>query len=130
MSGIMREEVIYKYSIEDVRGMSIMELYGLIFADIASNDDPDFSQQLWLDRVVCMFRNKYVLHCFPDKKSSCLDGNNITITVNPCGEEGLEIKYRHKELDQIYCSYWTTDECFDFFDWEIAGATDGKNTTV
>lgn len=121
MSGIMREEVIYKYSIEDVRGMSIMELYGLIFADIASNDDPDFSQQLWLDRVVYMFRNKYMRYCFPDKKSSGLDGDNITITVSPCGEEGLEIKYRHKELDQIYCSYWTLDECFDLFDWETCG---------
>ena len=139
MSIEMREEVIYKYAIDDVRTMSFAEICGLIFIDVADNikyeDTVDYKDEnnhtrynnTWMNRVIFMIRNGYKHYCMPDKKSVVLDGDYISIAVSPCGYEGIEIKYRHKDTNTIHNSYWDVDDCFNVLD--VAGAADSKNTT-
>lgn len=131
----MREEVVYKYAIDDVRKMSFAEVCGLIFIDLADNikweeivenyNSTEY-KSLWMNRFIFMIRNGYKHYCMPDKKSIVLDDDYISITISPCGYEGIEIKYRHKDTNTIHNSYWDIDDCFNVLD---AGAADSKNTT-
>lgn len=135
MSIEMREEVIYKYAIDDVRDMSFTEICGFIFIDLADNikwgeivesRNAVEYKSLWMNRFIFMIQNGYKHYCIPDKKSVVLDGDDISITISPCGYEGIEINYHHKDTHTIHNSYWDIDDCFNVFD---VGATGSKNTT-
>lgn len=129
MNAIMREKVTYEYSIEDVRGMSIAELFGLIFIDLVDNlkgneivntdeqDVPHYNS-FWLDQVIYMCRNGYQQYCDPEYKSVTIDGGYIRIIITPCREEGIEIKYYDKEKGWgCHISEWTVEECFDMINF-------------
>lgn len=129
MNAIMREKVTYKYSIEDVRGMSVAELFGLIFLDLANNLEEYEIEQIkgvhppkytnfWLNHVIYMLRNGYKQSCDPDYNSVIIDGTYIRIIITPYQEEGIEIKYYDKQEGWgCRISEWTVEECFDMINF-------------
>lgn len=144
MSVAAREEIIYKYSIDDTRGLSFSELFGLIFMDLADsieyNDIDELDEHKmspitstyhnrWMNHVIYMYRNGYRQYCMPDAKSIVLDGTYISIKISPCGYDGIEITYNDKDTRTCRTSHMDVEECFNILDLTFAVAVDSKNTT-
>lgn len=133
MNAIMREEIIHKYHIEDLRGLSVSEIFGLIFIDLANTMDennlvkpsnpnqvePEY-KNYWIDKLIFMWRNGYNHYRNPDTKSVTLDGIYMTATLAP-HKESLEIKCRDKINGLTYCNYIGIKDCTRIINF--AGAT-------
>lgn len=134
----VKEKVITKTTIEDVRGLSHAEIIGLITADIMNAKHSTIRDYEFIDEnehvnyILEKIVTDYIVACDPETKSititlgkdSRLMGDEVyQIKIYPNYEKGIIIYYYYNPLYGLTScdvTHWNIDECIEILniDWE------------
>lgn len=126
--GIKIEEKV-TYAINDVRGLNLCELFGLMAVDGANNPT--------LRDAVFTLATGYTLKCDPSTKTVEIYNDHYSVKFFPWGTDGIRISYWSKDnnlnflnpsaakgFSNCFQKFWSIDELLDFgicdYDEEIS----------